>query len=131
MARKGELLGVSGSETLIGTGVIVKGNLSTEGDVVIDGSLIGEIKSSGSVSLGVNADIKANIIARNVIISGNLKGNVTAESEAVITDTGRVEGDITTYSLVIASGGIFSGQSRMSLPTIVSPEPQTEENIAD
>jgi cytoskeletal protein CcmA (bactofilin family) len=115
VARKGELLGVSGSETLIGTNVVVKGNLSTEGDIIIDGSLVGEINSNGKVTLDVNADVTANIVARNVNIAGSLKGNLTIESETIITETGRVEGDITTNTLAIASGAIFNGQSRMML----------------
>ena len=118
MARKthSDALGVAGAETVIGTGVVVTGDLTSESDVIIDGTLIGSIKAGGNVTLGINAAVKANIKAINVTVGGSLKGNIAAEGEAEIRETGHVEGDIKASGLSIATGGTFSGRSIMEAP---------------
>lgn len=125
MARRTheDALGVTGAETIIGTGVTVHGNLESESDVIIDGALDGHIKTSGNVTLGINAVVKADIQGVNVTIAGSLKGNITAEGEAAIRETGHVEGDIHCLGLVIASGGVFSGRSIMEAPPRLETEP--------
>jgi cytoskeletal protein CcmA (bactofilin family) len=118
MPRKSheDALGVAGAETVIGTGVVVHGNLRSESDISIDGTLTGEITTDGDVTIGVNARIKANIRATNVAIAGTLHGNITAGGETTIRETGHVEGDIKAGGLAIASGGIFIGRSIMETP---------------
>ena len=128
MARKSheDALGVAGAETVIGTGVNVKGNLASESDIVIDGTLTGHIKAGGDVTLGVNANVKGDITAVNVAIAGTLHGNVTAEGEASLRETSHVEGDIKCAGLVVAAGAIFIGQSLMQAPPRLE-EARTEE----
>jgi cytoskeletal protein CcmA (bactofilin family) len=111
VARRDDVLGVTGADTVIGAGVIVHGNLTSESDVMIDGTLDGDIRTMGDVTIGVNARIKANVHGLNVTVAGELQGNIIAEGEATIRETGRVTGDITAAGLAITSGGIFSGKS--------------------
>jgi len=115
MAKKNheDLMGVSGTETIIGSGVIVKGDLHSDSDIIIDGSLTGDIKTSGDVVIGVNAQIKANVEATNVTVSGSLTGDITAAGEAAIRETGQVKGDIKAAGLAVSSGAIFIGRSLM------------------
>ena len=54
MARQGDVLGVAGAETVISSGVVLKGNLRSDGDVVIDGTLTGEIRAAGDATIGIN-----------------------------------------------------------------------------
>lgn len=124
MARRTheDALGVTGAETVIGTGVIVRGNLESESDIVIDGTLEGQIKTAGNVTLGINAIVKADIQGANITIAGSLKGNINAEGETVIRETGHVEGDIRCLGLSIASGGVFSGRSIMEAPPRLDPD---------
>ena len=124
MARRTheDALGVTGAETVIGTGVTVHGNLESESDVVIDGTLDGQIKTTGNVTLGINAVVKADIQAANVSVAGSLKGNITAEGETAIRETGHVEGDIRCLGLAISSGGVFSGRSIMEAPPRLNPD---------
>jgi cytoskeletal protein CcmA (bactofilin family) len=118
MARRAhdDALGVAGAETVIGTGVVVHGNINSESDIVIDGIVDGSISTSGNVTIGVNAQIQANIRATNVTIAGSLKGNIAASGEASLLETGHVEGDVTSAGLAIASGGVFVGKSLMDAP---------------
>jgi len=127
MARRDDVLGVSGAETIIGAGVKVVGNLNSEGDVHIDGNYTGEIEARGDVLLGINAKVKGNITARNVAVAGSLKGNIVAEGEAALRDSGHINGDITCISLNIEHGGVFVGRSRMqAAPTLDKPAPEPE-----
>lgn len=114
MAKKDDLLRLSESETIIGSGVRVKGTLASDGDVTIDGMLAGEVKTLGNLVLGVNAHVKANVTARNVTIAGQLNGNIKTEGEATITETGKVNGNISCGSLAIAGGAVFIGASVMT-----------------
>ena len=108
-----DALGVVGAETVIGAGVSVKGEIFSESDIMIDGTVNGIISTSGDVIVGVNANIKANIKAGNVTIAGHVIGDVVASGEAMIRETGQVQGDITASGLAITSGGIFVGRSHM------------------
>jgi cytoskeletal protein CcmA (bactofilin family) len=130
MTRRDDLLGISGGDTVIGPDVKVKGNLVSEGDIVIDGNLNGLIKAAGSVTVGVNATILANITARSVKIAGSVTGDIATEGETAIASTGRVKGNITSGTLEIAPGAIFVGASSMSEPPAVSPPEANADDAA-
>jgi cytoskeletal protein CcmA (bactofilin family) len=115
MARKSheDVLGVIGAETVIGSGVVVRGNLTGSSDIVIDGNLEGTISTTGDVTVGMNAQVKANVTGANVTVAGNLVGDITASGQASIRETGNVKGDIRSGGLAITAGGIFVGRSIM------------------
>lgn len=124
MARRAyeDALGVTGAETIIGTGVVVQGNVESQSDIIIDGTLKGDIKAGGNVVIGVNAYIAGDIVGVNISVAGELNGNITVEGEATIRETGQVTGDITATGLSIMSGGIFVGRSLMEVPPRISRE---------
>ncbi len=111
---KFEFSGVTAGETVIGSGVVVNGTLTSDSDITIDGTLTGDVKTNGNVVIGPNALIKADIKADNVSISGQLKGNIDASGETSIANTGKVQGNVVTTLLSIASGGVFLGRSSMT-----------------
>jgi cytoskeletal protein CcmA (bactofilin family) len=125
MARRDDALGVSGAETVIGSGVTVTGNLTSEGDMLIDGLLMGEIITTGDVTIGNNGVVQGNIKALNIVIAGSVTGNATAESETIIRETGQINGDITAAGLTIHTGGIFVGSSLSR----VSPEAKVAKKV--
>lgn len=116
MARKHhqDALGITGAETIIGSGVTVHGNLESDADIIIDGKLDGKIVTSGDVVIGVNARINGPINGANINVSGRVNGNINARDVASIRETGQIEGDITAANLVISPGGIFIGQSKLA-----------------
>lgn len=116
MARKlhDDALGVAGAATVIGAGVTVTGTLDAESDITIDGAMHGDITSLGNLTVGVNANLKSNIKAVEVVIGGNLTGNISASGQVTILATGSVRGNITSGGLAIEQGGIFIGASRQS-----------------
>lgn len=118
-----------GAETIVGTSVKLKGNLNSTGDIIVDGSVSGELKTKGSVVVGPNANILANVKAQNVQVSGMVQGNIEASDKIQITETGRVMGDIAANVLSIAPGAVFSGNSKMNdTHREVSPEMTMEES---
>jgi cytoskeletal protein CcmA (bactofilin family) len=121
--RKDEYVPASNAtaETIVGTSVKLKGNLKSDGDITIDGSINGEVKTKGTVNVGPNANIIANVKAKNVNVAGTVQGNIQATDRLNITETGRVFGDITTNVLNISSGAIFTGKSSM-VENIKEPE---------
>jgi len=129
MARKilEDALGVAGSETIIGTGVTVRGNLHSESDITIDGTLNGDIKTTGDVTIGLNGRVTANVEAANITIAGTLTGDIHASGEVSIRETGHVKGDIKALGLAISSGAVFIGRSLMEAPpTLANHEPDQQ-----
>ena len=126
MARRDDALGMTGADTVIGAGVQVEGNLTSEADIVIDGRLKGEIKASGNVTIGVNAEVQAPVEASAVTIAGHLRGEVRATGDVTITATGNLNGDITAAGLAIESGGVFNGRSKIKSSPLPDLAPNAE-----
>lgn len=129
---RGETEKTGGAETIVGTSVKLKGNLKSDGDIIVNGVVTGELKTKGSVIIGKNANVVANVKAANISISGAVQGNVEATDKLEITENGKVIGDIASNVLSIAPGAMFTGKSQMSdsHKEIVS-EPMIEEEAID
>lgn len=119
--RKEELVSTGAAETVVGTSVKLKGNLKSDGDITVDGSVNGEIKTKGTVTIGPNANIIANVHAKNVNVAGTVQGNVVATDRLNLSESGRVYGDISANILSISAGALFSGKSTMA-ENIKEPE---------
>lgn len=119
--RKEEFVQAGVAETVVGTSVKLKGNLKSDGDITVDGSVNGEIKTKGTVTIGPNANIIANVHAKNVNVAGTVQGNVVATDRLTLSESGRVYGDISSNILSISPGALFSGKSTMA-ENIKEPE---------
>jgi cytoskeletal protein CcmA (bactofilin family) len=113
MARREDILGVSGADTVIGAGVNLEGEVKAEGDVMIDGHLKGTLSAGGAITIGVNAVVKAPVRAASVMVAGHLTGDIVAEGEVQIMATGQVKGNITSGGLALEMGAVFIGRSAM------------------
>ena len=100
-------------ETSVGRTASLQGVLKAEGSIRIDGVFEGEIETIANVIIGREAKVLANIKARNVLVAGRVKGNVTAHERLEIVASGGVLGDIDVEHLFIEEGGFFHGQSLM------------------
>ena len=113
MAKKTDVFSVSSIDTVIGSGVKMRGNLSSEGDIAVDGTLAGNIKSGGQVTIGVNGRIVGNIDSTSVTIGGKVEGNVKALDTVSILESGHLHGDIDASQIEIGLGAVFIGTSKM------------------
>lgn len=99
--------------SVLGPGIIWKGNLRGSGGIRIEGTFEGEIAIRGLVVIGETGRVTCeNLQANTVIVAGLLKGNVTAE-KLEIRSTGRVWGDVLTGAFATEEGGFLRGQIRM------------------
>jgi len=100
-------------ETIVGSSVKLKGNLRSDGDIHINGSVTGDVKTKASVLVGTGANVVASIKANNVQVSGLVQGNIEAKEALEIRESGKVYGDIHAAVLVVSPGAIFSGKCIM------------------
>src|SRR5262245_2234278 len=103
--------------TLLGRGATFEGKLTFDGTVRIDGRFRGEVFSDDTLVIGEGAMVEAEIDVGEIIIQGNVVGNVTARRSIEIHAPGRVKGDLHTPSLQIDKGVIFEGRSFMEAAT--------------
>jgi len=100
-------------ETVIGPSVKVEGDFVTEGNMVIEGTICGSIKTSKNLKIGPQAKVFANLTAANALISGEVQGNITISGRMELTASAKIFGDIKVGSLNIASGAILNGKCQM------------------
>ncbi len=106
----------SNSVNLIGSGTVIKGDVSSDGDLRIDGKVIGTITSKSRVVVGVTGTVEGEIKSQNTDIFGSHKGNIHATDLVFLKSTASLEGDINTSKIVIESGAIFKGRCNMGSP---------------
>jgi cytoskeletal protein CcmA (bactofilin family) len=95
----------------IGQGVVIEGRITSAQDLRIDGKVDGEIEvGSHGLIIGAGATIKANLVARAIVISGVVNGNVTATERVDVHPAGSVMGDVRSPRLVVADGAVITGK---------------------
>jgi cytoskeletal protein CcmA (bactofilin family) len=95
----------------IGKTVSIKGELSGNEDIYVDGQLDGSIQLPGnSITVGPNGRVKADITARNLTIGGTLDGNVHASERTELRKSAVVNGDVQTRRIAIEEGAYFKGR---------------------
>jgi cytoskeletal protein CcmA (bactofilin family) len=111
--RKEKEMADNGEVTVVGVGARIDGNLVSAGSLRIDGQVKGQVNADGDVSLSPQSQVEADIRAQNVSVAGRFKGNIAVKGKAHLARGGRVDGNITSKTLVVEEGGIFHGQSIM------------------
>lgn len=104
---------VPNSATLISAGTVLKGDLNSESDLRIDGTIHGNVSSAAKVVIGPSGLVEGNIDGIHADISGRLVGNVAARETVQLRTNGSVQGNIAAGSLQIEAGAVFNGQSHM------------------
>ena len=94
----------------LGPSLHVKGEISGNEDLLIDGSVEGLIQlDERKLTVGATAKLTADIIAREVVVYGSVKGNLRAKDRIEIKKDGSVNGDLTTARISIEDGAYFKG----------------------
>ncbi len=102
----------AGAATIIAQGTRIKGNITTDCHLHIDGEFEGKIDSKNTVMIGKNGYVNGEIYANKLVVSGKLKG-LTESDTVEISSQGRFEGVITSTELVIEKKGVFIGESKI------------------
>jgi cytoskeletal protein CcmA (bactofilin family) len=96
----------------ISQGIKIKGEVTGKEDLFVDGVVEGKLDlAGGSVTVGPNGKIKADISAREVIVRGHVVGKVFGRERVQLWSTGHVEGEVQTERLAIEDGAVFRGRA--------------------
>jgi len=101
------------SINLIGNGTTIKGEIKSNGDIRIDGTLIGQVYSKGKIVVGNTGVIEGEIYCQNADFSGNINAKVEVSELLSLKATSRLKGEIVTNKLAIEPGARFTGMCTM------------------
>ncbi len=100
----------TGEQATIGKSLIIKGEVSGSESLYIDGKIEGAINLPGNrVTIGRNGQVAANIMAREVVVLGKVRGNVHASDRIDIRSEGSLTGDVIAARISIEDGAFFKG----------------------
>ena len=103
----------SGTTSLLSKEVKIEGDIQGSENLQVEGKFKGSIKLAGDIFVGTTGVIEADVEADNVVIQGQLSGNVTARKQLQIQSSGKLVGDCTAQSIDIKEGALFEGRSKM------------------
>ena len=103
----------SPSVNLIGTGTVIDGDITTNGDMRIDGTLTGSINVKGRLVVGTSGSVEGEIICQNADISGTIKGKIGVAELLSLKASSKLSGDIITNKIAVEPGATFSGSCSM------------------
>lgn len=102
---------------MLSSDVEIKGTVKFQDDLIVDGKIEGDIQSTGNLTIGENARIKAEVKTGTVVVYGKVHGNLTATERIELKASAEVVGDIKTKTLTIEPGAIFVGKSTVGTPS--------------
>ena len=105
---------------LIGAGTTIKGDIESNGDIRIDGQLIGSLKSNGKVVIGQTGVFEGDLKCKQAEIAGNVKGIIATDELTALKATSKVEVDLSTKQLLIEVGAQFTGKCVMGQQSTVA-----------
>lgn len=104
---------MSGNKNILSSDVEIKGTLKFSNDLIIDGRIEGEIMSEGDLTVGENANVKADIRTRSVTVFGKVQGNIFVSDRCELKQNAELQGDVTAGKLAIEEGATFMGSSKV------------------
>ena len=99
----------SGPATLISEGCKITGNITGDGDFMINGEVDGDCDLMGSVTLAEKGFWKGTLMAESVVIGGTVEGNIKASGNVEISESARINGTVTGASIAVAEGAVIEG----------------------
>jgi cytoskeletal protein CcmA (bactofilin family) len=100
---------------VIGAGITIEGEVSSDDEVVVGGTLRGKLQADGAVTIESDGVVEADIGAQSVAIGGTVTGNVTAAERVDLLAGGKLVGDVKAARLTIADGAVFKGNVDMEV----------------
>ncbi|MDD2386070.1 MAG: polymer-forming cytoskeletal protein [Bacteroidales bacterium] len=98
---------------IIGNGTTLTGDVSSTGDIRIDGKLQGNLNSKSKLVLGASGKLIGEVFCKNAEVSGQIEGKITVEELLVLKSSSKIYGDIIASKLSIEPGAVFTGTCNM------------------
>lgn len=99
------------AETVLSNEIKLEGQLRSTSNIRFDGEMTGNLTTEGDLAIDGHGKVKGDVTGRNIVVAGTIRGNVATSGRLEILSTGRVYGDIVVGSLIIDEGGILRGVS--------------------
>lgn len=124
----------SNSATLISSGTSLKGDVRSENDLRIDGTIHGNVYSSAKIIVGPSGFVEGNIEGANADITGKVSGNITVKELLQLRGESYVHGNISAVKLQIDPTAVFNGKCQMgtsaaSVVTMSNEDESTTEKV--
>lgn len=101
------------SINLIGAGTVIEGDVRSNGDIRIDGTVYGKVISKAKVVIGNTGIVEGDVSSQNADVSGTVKGKTAVAELLFLKATAKIIGDIVTGKLVVEVGANFTGSCNM------------------
>jgi cytoskeletal protein CcmA (bactofilin family) len=112
--------------TIISSGVVIEGKVSSNGNVRVDGTVKGDIIAQGNLTVGEHGTIQGQLTGDVVSIGGKVDGTVNAKDKLVLESKAILKGDLITKILVVEAGAVFEGRSSMGSQSAYKPSTKVE-----
>lgn len=103
-------------DTIIAQGVRVEGDFNSKGNIIIEGTVLGSVKTNNNLHVGERAKIAASVAAKDAFVAGEVQGSVKIKEKLELSATAKIYGDIEAKTLVINAGAILNGKCAMPDP---------------
>jgi cytoskeletal protein CcmA (bactofilin family) len=112
------------SKNILSADVEIKGSIKFQNDLTVDGKVEGEITSTGTLTVGENAEIRGEIKTKSTTVHGKVHGNITVEERCELKARAVLHGDLKAARLVIEEGATFVGKSEVTPNKVTAMKPE-------
>lgn len=117
---------IGAQATIIAAGTQIRGNMDSQGDIRVDGMLIGNLKTNSKVLVGPKGSIQGDVIADQADVQGSITGNVQVNGLLSMQAGCHIHGNVHTGQLQVHASATFNGACHMTAPGASVVELQTE-----
>lgn len=121
----------SGALNIVGAGTSIEGDVISSGDIRIDGSLKGTVKTRGKLVVGPSGNVEGEVYCQNADISGSIRGKLNVTELLSLKGTAKLSGEISTGKLSIEPGADFSGSCSMGGVVKEIQHEQSDDELAE
>ena len=130
--KKTNVSSVQKNAMAIGASICIKGDVTGDEDLIIQGHVEGTINLKGhNVTINKSAKVKANIEANQIIVEGELAGDMNGDEKVIIRETGNVYGNIIAPRVTLEDGAMFKGSIEMEPRQVQTAGNKSPRNIAE
>ncbi len=103
------------AQTIIGHGLTIEGEITSEDEVTVAGTVRGRLSSESAIAIDSGAVVEADVSAGSLSVGGSITGNVSATDRVDLLAGGRLVGDVRTARITIQDGASFKGNVDMDV----------------
>ena len=103
------------ASTVIGSGITIEGEITTDEHIVIDGTVRGKLNSKESVTISAGGVVEADVEGSTLAVAGNVTGNISAADRVDLQPGAKVVGNVRAARITIADGAQFKGNVDMDV----------------